>query len=214
MPTRLLHERRCTLGDHPLGHLTGFEPAEHDDATVRRRNPNQRQRLEPVHDRHGEVEQHGVRLMFAHEFQARPAVARLRHDVELPLPLKSDAEQQPDVRGVIDDDDTQWPGRRGAHGDSSIIAGSERSRIEPSRTWCGPSKSVIILPTAVMDESSAAIARSRSSSSKASFATTRPCNTVVVELEGVVLALAQVVEELGTAHQRGVRPPQRPVVDA
>ena len=64
-----------------------------------------RERLDPVHDRHREIEHDEVGTFRAHHLDAALSVAGIADDVELTVRLERDAQQQPDVRGVVDQDD-------------------------------------------------------------------------------------------------------------
>ena len=75
-------------------------------------SPDLRQRLEPVHHGHGEVEQHEVGLQLLGAAYALEAVLRLGDHLEVTVLLEGDAEQETEVGGVVDDDRGERPGRR------------------------------------------------------------------------------------------------------
>ena len=69
------------------------------------RRADQRQCLETVHPRHREVEQHQVGLQLGGHLHGGHAVGGLAHDGQAVVGLHPGAQQQPQVLGVVDDQD-------------------------------------------------------------------------------------------------------------
>ena len=63
---------------------------------------DERQGLEPVHDRHRDVEQHDVRHVLGGDVDGLLPVAGLGDDLEALGPLERASEEGADVRGVVD----------------------------------------------------------------------------------------------------------------
>ena len=77
----------------------------HDDARLRRLLADHRQRLEPAHARHVDVEQDGVEAPLLHRFERSHAVGRYGHAV--PFVLQHAAQRSADLRIVVDHQDLQ-----------------------------------------------------------------------------------------------------------
>ena len=69
------------------------------------RRADQRQRLEPVHARHREVEHHQVGLQLGGQLDRSQPVGGLADDREPVARLHAGPQQHPEVFGVVDDED-------------------------------------------------------------------------------------------------------------
>ena len=83
--------------------LVGAGGGEHDDLAARRCGSNLRQRLEPVHAGHRQVEKNEVGLEVAGALDRLGAVAGLADDGE-PVLLEQPDERRPRERVVVDDE--------------------------------------------------------------------------------------------------------------
>ena len=96
-----------------IRHALGREPGEHDDREPGRDRAQPRDRLQPVHARHRQIQDHGVGTMLGHDGHAALAVLGLAdHGEPAPL-LQAEADEEPEVGDVVAQHDR--PGH--PHGD-------------------------------------------------------------------------------------------------
>jgi hypothetical protein len=94
--------------------VLGVESGQHHDPRVRRSLDDVRDRLQPIHHRHGEIEDDGVRLLSLRELHRGLAVLRFADDREAPIGLEGDPEEHPDLGGVVGEEHPDRLAHRGS----------------------------------------------------------------------------------------------------
>ena len=185
---------------------------------------HERQGLEPVHHRHGDVEEHEVGFVGGRRVDGLAPVLGVRHHLELAGALQRHREQVTQVGGVVDDEHPQRVGvelrlrsrvvtRLGGIGLSVDQRGGGAqwavARGVRGRRRCS---SVIILLAEAMLLSSASMPRLRSPRSRAIRATTMPWSTASLSSSARCSRSTWSLNSWGLALSPPKPPRRRPVV--
>ncbi len=124
----LLHVTVGAQVERRLAERLAEEAREDHDARLGRTLRDPRDRLEPVHARHRQVADDDVRLQVLDQRQPVDRVVGLAHDLQRAFSRQRPADAQPQLAGVVEQEDAHDPGRGGCR----HVPGVSRSVLVPS----------------------------------------------------------------------------------